>query len=278
MTHMVSSRVEPNSDREMEPKWSRMLVLSGILHAALFSLIFFVPESIPTRRMGSIVYEVDLVAEPTRGKRSTAKESAVTSIEKGLPVSKEATPAKLIREPEKQDEKTVNIGKKTVKTKKKKAKKTKPPPSRFRHALAKIERKVKAKEKDPVGRAIARLESEVKRAGGKGDGAGDAPMGFAMNMYRVEVTEKIKSNWSYPVSLGGSRSQKNLEAIVVVRAEKNGAIVKSWFMKKSSNAIFDESVLKAIERSDPLPPFPEGYRRTFDELEINFNLRDLEGD
>ena len=64
MTHMVSSRVEPNSDREMEPKWSRMLVLSGILHAALFSLIFFVPESIPTRRMGSIVYEVDLVAEP----------------------------------------------------------------------------------------------------------------------------------------------------------------------------------------------------------------------
>ena len=51
-----------------------------------------------------------------------------------------------------------------------------------------------AKEKDPVGRAIARLESQVKRAGGRGDGAGDAPMGFAMNMYRVEVKEKIKSN------------------------------------------------------------------------------------
>jgi colicin import membrane protein len=275
---MVSLRTETKFTKEMEPKWSRMFVLSGVFHAALFSLIFFVPESIPTRRMGATVYEVDLVAAPTRGKRSTGKERTVPGEKKGLPVSREATPAKLIREPEKHDEKTVNIGKKIVKPKKKKAKKTKPPPSRFRQALAKIERKVKAKEKDPVGRAIARLESEVKRGGGKGDGVGGAPMGFAMNMYRLEVKERIKNNWSYPVALGGSRGQKNLEAIVVVRAEKNGAIVKSWFMKKSSNPVFDESVLKAIERSDPLPPFPEGYRRTFDELEINFNLRDLEGD
>ncbi|MCP4665817.1 MAG: hypothetical protein GY849_05585 [Deltaproteobacteria bacterium] len=275
---MASSRVEPHSHRDMEPKWSRMLLLSGVFHAALFSLIFFVPESIPTRRMGSTVYEVDLVAEPARGKRSRARESAATRIEKGLPLSKEDTPAKLIRRPEKQDEKPVNIGKKTVKPKKKKARKAKPPPSRFRQALAKIERKVKAEEKDPVGRTIARLESDMKSAAGKGDGTGDAPMGFAMNMYRVAVKDKIKGNWSYPVTLGGSKNQKDLVAIVVVRAKKDGTIMKSWFMKKSSNAVFDESVLRAIERSDPLPPFPEGYRRSFEEIEINFNLRDLEGD
>jgi colicin import membrane protein len=275
---MESLRLEPHSDREMEPKWSRMIVLSGVFHAFLFSLILFVPESIPTRRMGSTVYEVDLVAAPARGKKTTTKERALTGMEKGQPVSREATPAKLIRKPERQVEKTVTLGKKTVKTKKKKAKKTEPPPSKFRQALAKIEKKVKAKEKDPVSRAIAKIESEVKRAGGRGDGVGDASMGFAMNMYRVEVKEKIKSNWSYPVALGGSRSLKNLEAIVVVRAGKDGTIIKSWFKQKSSNYVFDESVLKAIERSDPLPPFPEGYRRTFDELEINFNLRDLEND
>ena len=66
---MVSLRTESNFNREMEPKWSRMFVLSGVFHAALFSLILLVPESIPTRRMGATVYEVDLVADPTRGKR-----------------------------------------------------------------------------------------------------------------------------------------------------------------------------------------------------------------
>jgi colicin import membrane protein len=264
----------------MEPKWSRMLVLSGVFHVVLFSLILFVPESIPTRKIGSTVYEVDLVAAPVRGKKSTTTESAVTRVEKGKPVSKEATQAKLIRKPEKKVEKAINIGKKTVKLKKEKAKKTKPAPSKFRQALAKIEKKVKAKdrakEKDPIGSAIAKVQSKVKKAGARGHGAGGAPMGFAMNMYHVEVKEKIKSNWSYPVALGGSGNLKDLEAIVVIRAGKDGTIIKSWFKKKSSNYVFNESVLKAIERSDPLPPFPEGYRRTFEELEINFNLSDLE--
>ena len=63
----------------------------------------------------------------------------------------------------------------------------------------------------------------------------------------------------------------------MVRVKNNGAILESWFRKRSSNVIFDQSVLKALERSDPLPPFPEHYRKTYDEIEINFNLRELEG-
>jgi colicin import membrane protein len=43
------------------------------------------------------------------------------------------------------------------------------------------------------------------------------------------------------------------------------------------SALFDESVLKAIERSNPLPPFPDSYRMSQDELQITFNLSDLEG-
>ncbi len=252
-----------------------MFILSGIFHAALLSLVFFIPESIPTTRMGSIVYEVDLVAAPTGGMSPTAKESAITSVGKGMPLSKDTTPAKLIREPEKRDEETVNIGKKAIKSKKKKAKKVKPPSSRFRQVLAKINRKVKAEEKDPVGRAIVGFKKKVKKAGGRDSGVGDAPTGLAMNMYKVAVKEKIKGNWTYPMALGGSENRQNLEAVVVVRAEKNGAIMKFWFMKKSSNAMFDQSVLRAIERSDPLPPFPGSFRKTFEELEINFNLRDL---
>ena len=92
----------------------------------------------------------------------------------------------------------------------------------------------------------------------------------------MEVEERIKDNWSYAVGLAGPQKQKDLEAVIVLKARSNGTIIKSWFKKRSSNAMFDQSVLRAVERSDPLPPFPEGYRKTTDEMEITFNLKDLE--
>ena len=90
----------------------------------------------------------------------------------------------------------------------------------------------------------------------------------------MEVEGWIKGNWSYPVAI---HNKKGLEAIVIVKAKKDGTILKSWFQKRANDAIFDQSVLKAIERSNPLPPFPEGYRKSSDEFEIHFNLKELEG-
>ena len=65
--------------------------------------------------------------------------------------------------------------------------------------------------------------------------------------------------------------------VLGARVSAQGKILDKQFKKRSSNAVFDQSVLKAIERSDPLPPFPEGYVRRYDEIEINFNLRELQG-
>ena len=83
----------------------------------------------------------------------------------------------------------------------------------------------------------------------------------------------IKSNWSYPLA---DRGQKKLEAIVLLTVKKDGTIIKSSFKKRSSDTVFDQSVEKAIKKSEPLPPFPEGYQKSDEELEINFNLKDLE--
>ena len=63
---------------------------------------------------------------------------------------------------------------------------------------------------------------------------------------------------------------------MVVKVRSNGEILESRIKKRSSSIIFDQTVMKAIERSDPLPPFPEGYRKTYDEIEFTFNLSDLE--
>ena len=96
-----------------------------------------------------------------------------------------------------------------------------------------------------------------------------------MQFYQMEVETWIKRNWSYPVAMD---NPKDLQAVVVLSVKSDGAILKTQFDKRSSSAIFDESVLKAIERSNPLPPFPESYRQHYDkdEIEINFNLKDLE--
>ena len=100
--------------------------------------------------------------------------------------------------------------------------------------------------------------------------------GIAIRIYQMEVEERIKSNWQYPVALTSPSKRKDLVATVVVKVRQDGTILKSWFIDRSRNAIFDASAIKAVERSNPLPPFPEGYNKRQDEMEIRFNLSELE--
>lgn len=274
-----------------------MLVLSLFFHLVVFSLILFVPESMPTRRIRGAIYEVNLVELPSR-KPVKVKGSAKAKTGKTLPISKETRPAKRINVP-KEKEKPVVIAKRTVTTKKKKAKKPKVSSSklldkavakiknkveaneqdtarRIDQALVKIEKKVKSGEKDHLGEAISRLETRNEGASGKGFANGSSVTGMGIDIYKSEVEDWIKSNWAYPVALTSPRNKEDLEAVVVVRAKSNGTIMKSSFTKRSSNAMFNQSVLKAIEQSDPLPPFPPGYRVTQEEFEITFNLNELE--
>jgi colicin import membrane protein len=266
---------KPGSNNMMDPKWSRMLILSLFLHLAIFSTILFVPGYMPTPRIRGTVYEVNLVEMPgpTRSKTQTsAKAKAV----KRLSATKKTTPARRIHRAETK-KKPVVIAKRTLAAKKRKTRKPKVTPSRLiDRAVSKIEKKVKAEKKDPIGQAVTRIATRVKTAGSQDSAGGRATDGIIIAMYKQEVEDWIKSNWSYAVDLTSPERQKDLRAVMVVKVKSNGTILKSWFKERSKSVIYDQSVLKAVERSDPLPPFPEGYRKTFDEFEINFDLSDLE--
>jgi len=95
-----------------------------------------------------------------------------------------------------------------------------------------------------------------------------------IQLYQMRIEDAIKNNWSYP-ALINIKGKKAPEAIIIVTLRNDGKILKAWFRKKSNNPLFDDSVLKAVERSDPLPEFPPGYLKSYDEVEINFNLKDL---
>jgi len=266
----------------MEPSWKKMFLFSFLIHLGVFSLVFFVPESAPTRSLKGVIYEVDLVELPVRRPaRATGSRKAVAK--KGVPIHKKRRTIKRIGRL-KSKEKPIVIAKKVVRRKRKKTKRISPSPDKvLEQALAKVEKTLEKKEREKketnrVEEAISRIKEQVgKEESPKGPmGRRGAAPGITLQIYKVEVESRIKSNWSYPAVIADPSKREELEAIVVLRVRRDGRISESRFKKRSGDAMFDESVMRAIERSDPLPPFPEGFLKSFEEIEINFNLRELE--
>jgi len=95
-----------------------------------------------------------------------------------------------------------------------------------------------------------------------------------MSTYLEEVRSRVRANWSYA---GSSRAERTPpEAVVLLKVQRDGTVLEANLKRRSANTLFDQSVLRAVQRSDPLPPFPAAFRKTAEELEITFNLRDLE--
>ena len=262
-----------------------MLLLSVAFHVGVFSLTLFVPESMPgAGRFKGVVYEVDLVEMPAKGGQKS-KSTTRAKPKQGKAVLKEATKAKRVTSPKKK-EKPVVIAKRTVKEPQPpKKEKTVSPTKMIDEAISKIEKRVKSesKESSHIEEAISKLESKIGAGVDESDSdgqderpgnpLGSAGTGITLRIYQMEVETWIKSHWAYPVAV---ERPKSLEAVVVVMVKRDGSIIKTHFKRRSSDNIFDQSVSKAIERSDPLPPFPEGYLKSHEEIEITFNLKELD--
>ena len=259
-----------------EIKWGSMVVLSVLFHVAVFCTFLFVPKSFPTTRPSiGIVYEVDLVELPSERRAPAVSTKKSPGLGKAATVIKKKSAKRIPPVKKKEEPKPAVIAKRTLDKPTTPEKKPEVPASELiEKAISKVERKVEKEEH--VERAISKLESEHGDAGGPEPAQprrGISLGGTAMQIYQMEVESWIKSHWSYPVAVD---RPEDLEAIVVVTVKRDGTILNTRFDKRSSNAIFDQSVQKAIERSDPLPPFPEAYLEDQDEIEIRFNLRDLE--
>lgn len=113
--------------------------------------------------------------------------------------------------------------------------------------------------------------SHTTASGGKLPyGVGVQAAGFPnlrFSRYYQAIWSKIKKAWILP-DYGGHR--ENLEAIVVIKINKYGKILKIDFEKKSGDSNLDRSVLRAIKKADPLPPLPADYRGNFLEVGIRF--------
>lgn len=268
-----------------EEKWVLMVVLSLLFHLGIFSTILFVPKN--TVRYPFIedrVYRVELVGYPAKvmGKGGTQGRT-VTKGQKTARISKTRTRRITIKK-----KKTVPIVAKRVSQKHRARPEDKASSSSglIDEAISKIEKKVlreetvQPKEEEAVQPTETRGEPEGgMRAPSPGEvGAHfgtSSGVGKVIALYQMEIETAIKNNWSYPVALINTKKGKMPEAVVILTVRKDGKILKQSFKKRSHDPLFDDSVLKAIEKSDPLPQFPPGYKKRNEEVEINFSLKDL---
>ena len=125
-------------------------------------------------------------------------------------------------------------------------------------AIEEIQKRVAEREGGGQGSSPGPI---VASAGGAGSGTGagtgtgtGSGGGTPEQVYGGMVEAKIKREWALPQNFPKSKSQ--LETIIVVIIERDGRVQKSWFEKKSGDALYDQMAMRAIKKAEPLPPVP----------------------
>jgi colicin import membrane protein len=106
---------------------------------------------------------------------------------------------------------------------------------------------------------------------GRGGTGGGIVKPLEFVLYRNRISNIIKEQWVW----GDKR--KTLEAIVSFGIRENGEIFGVRLTRASGDAAYDDSVLRAINRANPLPPPPERHRKEFMDVELTFRPQDLHG-
>jgi TonB family protein len=66
-----------------------------------------------------------------------------------------------------------------------------------------------------------------------------------------------------------------LKVTVHFGIRENGEIIGLKIVQASGDRTYDESVLRALRKSNPLPPPPESHRSDFMDYTITFTPKDL---
>jgi len=136
---------------------------------------------------------------------------------------------------------------------------------RLQEALDEIRKKAAL---DEIRKRVARKEREEDRSTAIPSAKTSLEMESKLNEYYSLVWAKIKGAWTIPENL--LKEMVDLETIIVLIIEPNGKVQKIWFEKKSGNALYDQSAIRAIKKAEPLPPIPKEWSDDTLEIGIRF--------
>ncbi len=126
-----------------------------------------------------------------------------------------------------------------------------------------------------VSQAVEAIRRRIDQASAEGPG-GSGVAGISgtrstlqqvrLRAYYNRLWEHVNSHWSIPPGLRG----RGLSVILSVVIDRNGRILRRVVEESSGSPPFDESALRALERSQPLPPIPDEVPG--DTLEVGFRF------
>jgi colicin import membrane protein len=273
------------------PKW---LTLSLLGHGVLIVCMFLVPLLPSTNPPAPPVYTVDLIGgekigrtnlgtelapvnrSPAESKEETFKpEIKKEKIEKAKVVEKKTPPEERLALNEKKTKETIKPETKERKKNEEKTETASADSVRERLIQSAAERaksRTESSQKASKGTALSTGAGEGDGAAALGPGGRGGPgvvKGMDFIIYQNRMMSTIKENWAWV----GQRS--NLAVVVHFAIKDNGEIVGLKVVQPSGDQSYDESVLRALKKSSPLPAPPDAYRKDFADVEITFRPRDL---
>ncbi len=138
----------------------------------------------------------------------------------------------------------------------------------LQEALEEIRKKVAL---DEIRKKVARSEQVEEKPPLISAPKSSSALEFKLEEYYNKVVEnKIKEEWTIPENLLKEKEWVDLETIIIIIIERDGKIQKGWFEKKSGNALYDQSAMRAIKKAEPLPPIPKELNKDILEFGIRF--------
>lgn len=195
------------------------------------------------------------------------------------PQKPDTKPDKLESKPEKSEVKPA-VEKPPVKTEEKKPEETSTkaesvsPEDRDRQisaALDRIKSQVQPKKED-AGVTNAPPGDGPKGAGpiSKGDasteGGGGVVRGVEFILYTQQLQRKVQESWLV------AEKRPGLVASVSFRIQSDGEVQDVELMKSSGDAVFDQSVIRAVRKAAPFAPPPQSYADEFATQKIFMNF------
>jgi colicin import membrane protein len=155
----------------------------------------------------------------------------------------------------------------------------------IKNTLRRVENKVDSLPPKPLEDTIKRLRDKVAKEGNPGATGEGVPetkeagkgVGFGrgsqkeielIDLYRLEIAYAVQKNWAFAEQLAGGGKQ--LVASIVFKVMPDGKIVDIFFTDRSGNAYLDDSAYKAIVKTSPVKPHPEGLNRSYIEMGLRF--------
>ena len=266
--------------------WVVMTGLSLVLHVLFFSGVIFLPQLRSQKQYIPSSVEVDLVSLPSAAPQARQAPRQVGSppkpAENAVPVKPEPKPPEPPPppKPEVVSEKPVPVKPSELEVKKSEKKKAVEASKAIEGAIERIEKEAVDSTPHSVLQAIDKLRAEVDHEGGvvlrggTGTGGQSKKTLDLLDIYNAEIWHQIQRNWAFSEEM--VRGRTDLEATIIVKIMRHGEIRDIWFESRSGNAYFDDTVFKAVKKSDPLPPLPESFRGPFYEVGFRFNLSELQ--